>query len=97
MAMSSGHDQGVGLRVDLQRREHVLDRADQDALGGWESVAIGVLMAVVHDPDVEIRLSGQVGDGLADVSRTDDHQANSRPGRQKGDTTVHLRPGSIAQ
>ena len=56
---------------------------DQDPLRRGEPRAIGVLIAIVDDPDVEIGLRGEVGDGLADVAGPHDQQPDARPARQK--------------
>ena len=53
-----------------------------EPLGGREPFAIGVLMAVVDDPDVEVGLGRQAGDGLPDVPCPDDDQPDTRPVRQ---------------
>ena len=40
VAVPAGHDQGVGLRRDLERAEDLLDRPDQDALGRREPLGL---------------------------------------------------------
>ena len=37
MAVPAGHDQGIGVGSDLERREDLLDRADEDSLGRRET------------------------------------------------------------
>ena len=68
---------------------------DEDPLGRRESLGVGVLAAVVDDPDVEIDLGRQAGHGLPDVPRADDHQPD--PGQRSGSRprppcTSGLRP-----
>ncbi len=54
-------------------------------------------MAVVDDPDVEVGLRGQAGDGLPHVPGPDDDQPNSRPGGQEGDPALNRRFGPLGR
>ena len=67
--MPARHDQGVSLRVDVERGKHVLDRPDHETLGGREPLATGVLMAIVNDPHVKVGSGSQVGHSLPDMPR----------------------------
>ena len=91
MPVPTSHDQDIRKRGDLEALEHVIEGADQDFLCLGKSFTIGVLAAVVDDPDVEIGGSGQLGDGLPDVPRAHDDQPDSRPARQERDPILNRR------
>ena len=54
-------------------------------------------MAVVDDPDVEVGLGRQAGDGLPDVPCPDHDQTDTRPVRQERETAVNRRLGPFGR
>src|SRR5216683_6283353 len=74
MCMAASHNDTKGARRDVLGKKLLklaTDVADQNSLGTGETLATGIGLAVVQDPDVEVNVSRQPSDRLSHVATAD--------------------------
>ena len=90
VVMSASDDQSVVRTFQLGSHlfERGTDVTDDQTLGRGKTLATGVALAIVKDPDVEIDAGREFGDRLTDVAATDDQQRNPRQNGKIGDSLL---------
>ena len=48
---------------------------DYSLVGIGKSFRVGIFLSIINDPNIEIQISGQFRDSLANVTTADDHHA----------------------
>ena len=92
VVVAAGHDQAIRIGRDREGREYFFARTSDPFRCGWKTRFADVGLAIVGDQDIEVQVTRECRDRLADVSATDDHEPASLSQGQKRDPVFGVCP-----